>query len=38
MQRSVFLARLIGPVFIVIGVGMLLNQSIYQAMIAAATA
>ncbi|MGH9553434.1 MAG: hypothetical protein ACRD3W_28895 [Terriglobales bacterium] len=33
MERSVFLARLIGPLFIALGVGMLANQVVYQAMI-----
>ena len=33
MQGSMFLARLLGPLFIVIGVGMLVNQSIYDMMI-----
>ena len=33
MQSSMFLARLLGPLFIVIGVGMLVNQSIYEMMI-----
>ena len=33
MTRSVFLARLIGPLFIAIGLGMLVNREIYQAMI-----
>jgi uncharacterized membrane protein len=33
MQSSAFLARLLGPLFIVLGVGMLANQVIYQGMI-----
>jgi hypothetical protein len=33
MQRSLFLARLLGPLFIVIAVGMLANQGLYHAMI-----
>jgi hypothetical protein len=33
MQRSVLLARLIGPPFIAIGLGLLLNQNTYWAMI-----
>ncbi len=36
MQPPVFIARLIGPTFIVIGVGVLLNGSFYDAMIAEA--
>jgi hypothetical protein len=32
MERSHFLAKLIGPVFVAGGVGMLLNTSIYRAM------
>jgi hypothetical protein len=32
MQRSLFLARLIGPLFIVIGVGMMLNGAVYRAL------
>ena len=31
MQTSIFLARLIGPVFLVIGLGMLLNSDGYRA-------
>ena len=34
MQPAVFIARLIGPTFIVIGIGVLLNGSFYNAMIA----
>jgi len=34
MAPAVFIARLIGPSFIVIGVGVLLNGSFYNAMIA----
>ena len=36
MQPPVFIARLIGPTFVVIGVGVLLNGSFYDAMIAEA--
>ena len=36
MSHAVFIARLIGPTFIVIGVGVLLNGSFYDAMIAEA--
>ncbi len=36
MQPPVFIARLIGPTFIVIGVGVLLNGSFYDTMIAEA--
>ena len=32
MQRSIYLARLIGPVFIVIGIGMLVNAATYRAL------
>jgi hypothetical protein len=32
MQRSIYLARLIGPVFAAIGIGMLLNGQIYRDM------
>ena len=32
MERSHFLAKLIGPVFIVGGVGMLFNTAVYRAM------
>ena len=32
MQRSIYLARLIGPVLVVIGLGMLLNGPVYRAM------
>ena len=32
MQRSVYLAKLIGPVLVVIGLGMLLNGPVYVAM------
>jgi len=34
MQPAVFIARLIGPTFIVIGIGVLLNGSFYNTMIA----
>jgi hypothetical protein len=30
MQRSIYLARLIGPVFAAIGIGLLLNSEIYR--------
>jgi hypothetical protein len=33
VQRSIFLARLIGPSFIVIALGLLLNQDAYRAVI-----
>jgi hypothetical protein len=32
MQRSIYLAKLIGPVLLVIGLGMLLNGAVYRAM------
>jgi hypothetical protein len=32
MQRSIYLAKLIGPIFVVIGVGMLLNTHLYLVM------
>jgi hypothetical protein len=32
MQRSIYLAKLIGPVFVVVGVGMLLNTHLYLVM------
>ena len=31
VPRSIFLAKLIGPLFVAIGVGMLVNQAVYQA-------
>jgi len=34
MQPPVFIARLMGPYFVVAGIGMLLNQAAYAAMIA----
>jgi len=34
MNRSVFLARLIGPAFVAVGVGLLINFSVYQAIVA----
>jgi len=34
MQPPVFIARLMGPYFVVAGIGMLLNQDAYAAMIA----
>jgi hypothetical protein len=36
MDRSSFLARLIGPTFVVIALGMLINLNIYERMIAEA--
>ena len=36
MDRSLFLARLIGPTFVAIALGMLINLSIYERMIAEA--
>ena len=33
MERAIFIAKLLGPFILVGGVGMLVNQSIYQAMI-----
>jgi hypothetical protein len=33
MDRSLFLARLIGPTFVVIALGMLINPSMYESMI-----
>ena len=33
MTSSIFLAKLLGPLFVVIGVGMLVNQGVYEAMI-----
>ena len=33
MQPLVFIARLIGPLFVVLGVGILLNQAVYADMI-----
>ena len=36
MDRSSFLARLIGPTFVAIALGMLINLSIYETMIAKA--
>ena len=32
MSTSVFLAKLIGPILIVIGVGMLVNARVYRAL------
>ena len=34
MQTSIFLARLIGPVFAAVGVGLLINFSVFQAITA----
>ena len=34
MDRSLFLARLIGPTFVAIAVGMLINLNMYESMIA----
>ncbi|MFT2214860.1 hypothetical protein ACLJYM_23730 [Rhizobium giardinii] len=36
MERSLFLARLLGPTFVAIAVGMLVNLGMYQTMIAEA--
>ena len=36
MDRSIFLARLLGPTFIAIALGMLINLSMYESMIAEA--
>jgi len=36
MDRSLFLARLIGPTFVVIAFGMLINPGVYESMIAEA--
>jgi len=36
MDRSFFLARLMGPTFVAIGLGMLINLSMYESMIAEA--
>jgi hypothetical protein len=33
MERATFIAKLLGPFFLMVGVGMLVNQSVYQAMI-----
>lgn len=33
MSRSIFIARLLGPFFLVVGVGMFVSQSVYQALI-----
>jgi len=33
MQRSIYLAKLIGPIMLVVGLGMLLNGAIYRAII-----
>ena len=33
MERSTFIARLLGPFFLVVGVGMFVSQSVYQALI-----
>jgi hypothetical protein len=32
MQKSIYLARLIGPVFVAVGIGMLLNTKLYLVM------
>jgi len=37
MQPAVFIARLVGPLLVVIGVGVLLNEANYAAMITEAT-
>ena len=36
MDRSLFLARLLGPTFVVIGLAMLINLGMYESMIAEA--
>ena len=36
MDRSLFLARLIGPTFVAIALGMLINLGMYESMIAEA--
>jgi hypothetical protein len=36
MQAAVLIARLAGPIFVAIGIGMLLNEPVYAAMIAEA--
>ena len=36
MQASIFLARIIGPSLVTIGIGMLVNGPVYQAMVAEA--
>ena len=36
MDRSLFLARLTGPAFVVVAVGMLINLGMYESMIAQA--
>jgi hypothetical protein len=36
MDRSIFLARLIGPTFVAIALGMLINLGLYESMIAEA--
>jgi hypothetical protein len=33
MQPAVFIARLVGPLFVLIGVGILLNQTVYDTVI-----
>jgi hypothetical protein len=33
MERATFIAKLLGPFFLVVGVGMLVNQSVYQGLI-----
>jgi hypothetical protein len=30
MQPAVFIARLAGPLFVVVGIGILLNQTVYS--------
>ncbi len=37
MPPAVFIARMIGPVFVVIGISILLNEPIYQAIVLEAT-
>ncbi len=36
MDRSMFLARLLGPTFVAIGLGMLINLGMYESMVAEA--
>ena len=33
MERSTFIAKLLGPLFLVLGVGMFVSQSVYQGLI-----
>ncbi len=34
MQRSIYIAKLIGPIMLVVGLGMLLNGAVYRAVVA----